>query len=525
MSFKEELDLMIRSRFTLICIRSYEEERIIDNIRDLCRESNRKGLIWDHADFFQKLSDDSRFPPKVSDPFKLLEEIDRMEGDLLFVLRDFHQCWENQPRIIRKLRTLSHSLKYAKKSIIIVTPTSIIPDELKDDLVVLDFPLPDQDDLKKILDELLKVPDARSRILPEESEKMFNASLGLSSNQAHRIFSKAIVSHGILDIRDIDMIKAEKKSIIRQSNALQLYLPSDTIADVGGLDMIKKWLRMRERAFTKEAKNYGLPAPKGIALMGIPGTGKSLTAKMVANLWNLALIRLDIGALFGSYIGQSEENTRRALQLAETVAPCIIWIDEIEKALSIGDGDGGTSMRVFGNILSWMQDKTAPVFIVATANDITRLPPELLRRGRFDEIFFLDLPTRTERKEIFSVHLRKRNRNPEDFVVDRLADASVGYVGAEIEQAVIEGMYIAYNDAETPGREFTTEDILTALEKLIPMSKSQRENIQALRLWLTEGRAQSASLSEDESGKEQDKEPVGPGKEEQKSPEDEDIPA
>ena len=497
MGFKEELDLMIRSRFTLICVRSYEEERIIDNIVGLCRESNRKGFSWDHADFFQKLSDDSPFPPKVTDPFKLLEEIDRMEGDLLFILRDFHQCWENQPRIIRKLRTLSHSLQYTRKSIIIITPTSNIPDELKDDLVLLDFPLPDQDDLKKILDELLLVPDARSDILPEESGKMLNASLGLSSNQARRIFAKAIVSHGILDTRDIDMVKAEKKSIIRRSNALQLYLPSDTIADVGGLDMIKEWLRMRERAFTKEARDYGLPAPKGIALMGIPGTGKSLTAKMVANLWNLALIRLDIGALFGSYIGQSEENTRRALQLAEAVAPCIVWIDEIEKALSIGEGDGGTSMRVFGNILSWMQDKTAPVFIVATANDITKLPPELLRRGRFDEIFFLDLPTGTERKEIFSVHLRKRNRNPEDFEVDRLADASVGYVGAEIEQAVTEGMYIAYNDEETPAREFTTEDILTALEKLIPMSKSQRENIQTLRCWLTEGRAQSASLSEE----------------------------
>lgn len=260
---------------------------------------------------------------------------------------------------------------------------------------------------------------------------------------------------------------------------------------------------MREAAFSQQARDYGLPAPKGIALIGIPGTGKSLTAKMIASLWHLPLIRMDVGALFGSLVGQSEENTRCALHLAETIAPCLLWIDEIEKGLAVGGGDAGTSMRIFGTILSWMQEKTKPVFIVATANNIALLPPELLRHGRFDETFFLDLPTQRERREIFAVHLEKRKRPVQGFDLDRLAAASEGYVGAEIEQAVIDAMYMAYSDRQNPGRDFTTADILTALAKQVPMSQSQREAIGALRQWMAENRAQSASFREARQAQEQ----------------------
>jgi SpoVK/Ycf46/Vps4 family AAA+-type ATPase len=214
---------------------------------------------------------------------------------------------------------------------------------------------------------------------------------------------------------------------------------------------------------------------------------------MIGGLWRMPLLRLDVGALFGSLIGESEERTRRALHLAETIAPCVLWIDEMEKALAHGGLDSGTSTRVFGTILTWMQEKRAPVFVVATANDISSLPPELLRKGRFDEIFFLDLPTLAERKDIFGVHLRKRRRLPQDYDLDQLAAASEGYVGAEIEQAIIDGMYIGFNDNE---REFTTQDILAALDRQVPLSVSQRETINALRDWLREGRAQSASFSE-----------------------------
>jgi SpoVK/Ycf46/Vps4 family AAA+-type ATPase len=250
---------------------------------------------------------------------------------------------------------------------------------------------------------------------------------------------------------------------------------------------------LRERAFTQDARDYGLPAPKGIALIGIPGTGKSLTAKMIAGLWRLPLLRLDAGALFGSLVGESEERTRHALSLAETIAPCILWIDELEKAFSFGNGDSGTSQRVFASLLTWMQDKTAPCFVVATANNIAALPPELLRKGRFDEIFFLDLPNADERKEIFSVHIKKRKNLLEEFNLDRLVSESDGFVGAEIEQAVIDAMYIAFNQGM---RKITTEDVLISLKRQVPLSRSQREVVQNLRSWLQEGRAVSASVPE-----------------------------
>jgi SpoVK/Ycf46/Vps4 family AAA+-type ATPase len=321
---------------------------------------------------------------------------------------------------------------------------------------------------------------------------MLQAAIGLSANEALRSFSKAIVGDGILNDDDVDVVTSEKQAIIRGSGALEFY-PADTSpADVGGLETLKEWIRLRQRAFGDEAREYGLPAPKGLALIGIPGTGKSLTAKAIGGMWRLPLIRLDIGAVFGSLVGESEERIRKALRLTEQIAPCVLWIDELEKALASGGGDGGTSQRVIGTILTWMQDKKKPVFVVATANDISSLPPELLRRGRFDEVFFLDLPTFEERKEILRVHLTKRRRDPNTFDLDRLADASALYVGAEIEQALIDAMYAAFGQ----DREVTTDDFAAALEALVPLSRSQKEQIDNLRKWLEEGRAQSASFTQ-----------------------------
>jgi SpoVK/Ycf46/Vps4 family AAA+-type ATPase len=316
----------------------------------------------------------------------------------------------------------------------------------------------------------------------------------MTLNQARRSFSKAIVMHGRIDDQDIDGVVAEKKDILSQNEALEFYSATETPDHVGGLGQLKQWLALRERAFTREAREYGLPAPKGIALIGIPGTGKSLTAKMIAGLWRIPLLRLDAGALFGSFVGESEERTRRALALAEAISPCILWIDELEKAFSFGSGDAGTSQRVFAHLLTWMQDKTVPCFVVATANNIAALPPELLRKGRFDEIFFLDLPDKEERREIFSVHLRKRNFLPDEFDLDRLAEASNGYVGAEIEQTVIDAMYQAFNQQM---RKITTDDILSSLQSQVPLSVSQKETVEALRTWLQEGRALSASSQKD----------------------------
>jgi len=491
MTFEQELNIYLRARFTLIVIVTTEEERALEGIKSVCSNSHRICWCWDAADHFKPLTDGGAAPPAAKDPLSALEQIDKADGELVAVLKDFHDCWGNA-QIKRKLRNLAHRLKYTKKTIIITTPIAKLPEELKDETVCAEFPMPQIAELEEVLKKLTSTPGVKINLTTLGREKLVQAAVGLTTSQAQRVFAKAIVKDGVLDDRDIDLVTDEKKQIIRETEALEFYSVKETPDDVGGLDVLKEWLRLRERAFSKEAEQYGLPAPKGIALIGIPGTGKSLTAKMIGGLWRLPLLRLDVGALFGSYVGQSEERTRRVLHLAETVSPCVLWIDEMEKALAHGSSDSGTSTRVFGSILTWMQEKTAPCFVVATANDISSLPPELLRRGRFDEIFFLDLPTAKERREILAVHIKKRRRMPRDFDIEALAGASEGYVGSEIEQAVIDAMYLGFDGK----REFTTDDVLAALRKQVPLSKSQRETVEGLRAWLREGRAQSASFQE-----------------------------
>ena len=493
MDFLTEIDLSLRAKATLILIVSSEEERITEDLKTLCQRTERTCIEWDLAEGFSVLSGKA----SVSggrDPLSVLEQIDKADPQegTLFILHDFHECWDN-PNVKRKLRGLARKLKYTRKSIAVTAPAAEIPAELVNECVVMEYPLPNIRTLEAVLDKFRLTPGVTISLSASGKEKLLQAALGLTASQAQRVFAKAIVSDGKLNDSDIDFVMKEKKQLIRDIEALEFTEASETPESVGGLGELKHWLNLREKAFSSEARSYGLPAPKGIALIGIPGTGKSLTAKMISRLWHLPLIRLDVGALFGSLVGESEERVRRALSVVEIISPCILWIDELEKALSHGGLDSGTSTRVFGNILTWMQEKTAPVFVVATANDITALPPELLRRGRFDEIFFLDLPTESERREIFEVHILKRARLPEMFDLDRLAKASRGFVGSEIEQAVIDAMYIGFNDR---GREFTTEDILQALRRQVPLSVSQREQIEKLRSWLREGRAQSASFSD-----------------------------
>ena len=489
MNLEDQIDIYLRARFTLIVLITPEEDRALQTIKSVCERTQRRALTWDTADGFSSLTPTTGALPAARDPLTALEQVEKMEGYSLFILKDFHDAWGN-PQIKRKLRSVCQKLKFTKKSILVTTCSTNIPEELKDEAVLVNFPLPGTEELEDVLVNLTRTPGVRVNLTPLGHEKLVQAALGLTSSQAQRVFARAIVTDGVLDDRDIDLVTDEKKQIIRESEALEFYAVSESPDDVGGLGVLKEWLRLRERAFTQEARAYGLPAPKGIALIGIPGTGKSLTAKMIGGLWRLPLLRLDVGALFGSLVGESEERTRRALQVAETVAPCVVWIDEVEKALAHGGLDSGTSTRVFGTILTWMQEKTSPCFVVATANDIASLPPELLRKGRFDEIFFLDLPTQAERKEIFTVHLRKRNRIPADYDLDQLAAATGGYVGAEIEQAIIDAMYLGFNE----NREFSTADILAAIKRQVPLSISQRETIEALRSWLREGRAQSASF-------------------------------
>ncbi len=497
MDFEKQLDLYLRARFTLVVVVTPEEERALAIVKAVCQGTSRPCMTWDTADGFRCLAGDVPVPV-APDPLTALEQVEQGEDRRLFVLKDFHECWTNG-RVRRKLRSVAQRLKFTKRAMLIITPAGEIPLELRDETVQVEFPPPRAKELEEVFNRITEAPGVTVNLTALGREKLVQAALGLTVSQAQRVFAKAVVKDGVIDDTDIELVTEEKKQIIRQSEALEFHAVSESVNDVGGLGALKEWLRLRERAFSREAREYGLPAPKGIALLGIPGTGKSLTAKVIGGLWRLPLLRLDVGALFGSLVGEAEERTRRALRIAETIAPCVLWIDELEKALAHGAGDSGTSMRVFGTILTWMQEKTDPCFVVGTANDIASLPPEVLRKGRFDEIFFLDLPTRKERAEILAVHLRKRNRVVSDFDVDRLAGESTGYVGAEIEQAIFDAMYVGFN----ANRELTTEDVSEALKRQVPISVSQRETIDSLRVWLREGRAQSASFRETEQAEQE----------------------
>ena len=489
--FSRKLNISLRARVTLIVVMTPEEERVVAKIREVCEswEPPRQCIVWDSVDGYQVIAGNRNFHTPSRDPLTALDDIQKTDENAVIVLKDFHEYWNN-PQVKRRIRNFSQKFKYNRRSIVIVTPVRRVPEEIRDDAVLVHFPPPGSAEISADLDLLLATSGIASSLTKAGREKLIQASLGMTLNQARRSFSKVLVTRGTIDDQDIDTIIADKKEVLSQSDALEFYSLTETPENVGGLNALKDWLRLRERAFTNVAREYGLPAPKGIALIGIPGTGKSLTAKMIADLWHLPLLRLDVGALFGSLVGESEERTRRALSLAETISPCILWVDEIEKAFAFGSGDAGTSQRVFAHLLTWMQDKTAPCFVVATANNIAALPPELLRKGRFDEIFFLDLPDREERREIFAVHLKKRKCIPAEFDLELLARESEGCVGAEIEQTVIDAMYQAFSEDM---RRLNTADILTCIKKQVPLSVSQRETVAALRAYLAEGRAVSAS--------------------------------
>ena len=407
-------------------------------------------------------------------------------GASIYVLKDFHTYLET-PEIVRQIRDLDAALRYTKKTLIVLSPVLKIPPELEKQMTIVDMPLPGVDELGALLTEKIGRPGAsrqfQVRLSADERAALVRAARGLTLAEAENAFAKAIVQDKVLDANDIQAVISEKKQVIRKSGVLEYYDTSEKLSAVGGMDLLKEWLKKRVRAFSSDARAYGLPEPKGILLMGVQGCGKSLLAKTIAASWQLPLLRMDMSRIFQGYIGSSEQNMRQALGVAESLAPVILWIDEIEKAFSgvegSGSSDAGTTARVVGTLLTWLQEKTAPVFVTATANEVQGLPPELLRKGRLDEIFFVDLPRTRERGEIFRIHLTRVKRDPGKYDLRKLAAASRGFSGAEIEQAIISALH----DSFFENRELATTDILRAISETVPLSKLMRENVERLRKW------------------------------------------
>ena len=482
-SSKAEIEDLIKARYSLIWITSPEEARVEDSLRKLCVEREMRLEVWSITEGFKTIAN-GQGTRDVKDPMKALDHVMRGEGRALYVLRDFHPFLK-EPAVVRRLRDAAHELRKTKKSLLVLSPVTKIPPELEKSIsAIVDWELPNRTEIEGAARKVLpNLPAATQQVIesdPTFMERVVEGALGLTLVEAENVFAKSAVRTHTFDL---DTILEEKKQIIRKSGLLEYYEHREEFSDVGGMEILKDWLVKRRNAFSSRARDFGLPLPKGMLLIGVPGTGKSLTAKAVGALWQMPLLRLDVGKIFGGLVGSSEENIRTVIKTAEAIAPAVLWIDELEKGFSgtasSGQTDGGTTSRVFASFITWLQEKTTPVFVIATANNVMQLPPELLRKGRFDEIFFCDLPDREDRRQIIDIHLRKKNRDPGQFDLDKLVDASIDYSGAELEQVVVAALY----DAFDTGNDLTTEGLLNTLHDIVPLAITMREQIDAMREW------------------------------------------
>ena len=493
---QEELNILIQAQYPLIYLITSEEERSERAIALIAQTKTplRQVFIWTMTHGMVEYG----HPRNVTrhetlSPEAAINWVYRQKEAGLFVFKDLHPFLDD-PGTIRSLRDAIASFKGTNKTIVLMSPLQKIPIELEKEVVVLDFPLPDLAELNQVLSSQLEIAKNR-RPTTETREKLLKSALGLTRDEAEKVYRKAYVKTGRLTEEEVEIVLSEKKQLIRRNGILEFVEEDETIDAVGGLDELKRWLKQRSNAFTEKAREYGLPQPKGMLILGVPGCGKSMIAKTTSRLWGLPLLRLDMGRVYdGSMVGRSEANLRSALKTAESISPAILFIDEMDKAFGgsggSSDSDGGASSRIFGTFLTWMQEKTSPVFVMATANRVERLPGEFLRKGRFDEIFFVDLPSPEERQSIFQIHLGKRRSEIARFDLEQLAKVSDGFSGAEIEQGIIAAMYEAF----AQDREFTQLDIIAAIKATLPLSKTMTEQVTALRDWARQ-RARPAAAS------------------------------
>ena len=497
---QEELSILIQAQYPLIYLVTSEEERAERAIALIATHKPEKRIfVWTLTrgiiEYGEGSPQHGTIPPQQAFEFAI-----RHKDPAIFVFKDLHpflQDGTGSAEVVRWIRDAIAAFKGTKKTIILMSPFQQIPIELEKEVAVLDFALPSMAELETVLaQQLIAMPG--KNLETDIREKLVKAALGLTKDEAEKVYRKASVTANRLTGEEVEIILSEKKQLIRRNGILEYIEDDGTLASVGGLEELKHWLTQRSNAFTERARDYGLPQPKGMLILGVPGCGKSLIAKTTARLWGLPLLRLDMGRVYdGSTVGKSEANLRAALKTAESISPAILFIDELDKAFGgaggSADSDGGTSSRIFGSFLTWMQEKTSPVFVMATANRVERLPSEFLRKGRFDEIFFVDLPTSEERQDIFRIHLMKRRRAIDRFDLVQLANVCEGFSGAEIEQALVAAMYEAF----AQDREFTQLDIIAACRATVPLSKTMNEQVTALRDWARQrARPAAASVAE-----------------------------
>ena len=482
----------VKSGHPGIYLVSPEETRVEAEIQAVARQAGYSLYAWSVTDGLVNTQDGSVRP--ANEPMDAIAAISELGENCIVLLRDFHLFLEDaNPVLLRALKDELARSKTQGRCLIVVGCRQVLPPELEREFVVLDFALPGKAELEQVVAgicESAKVPKPDGEAL----DAILEAATGMTCAEAENALALSLVETKSLDpVR----VAREKAQAVRKGGILELVEDLPALSSIGGLNLLKEWLVLRKDAFSRRAQDYGLPTPKGLLIVGVPGTGKSLAAKATASLLERPLLKLDAGRLYGGLVGQSEGNLRAVIQTCEAIAPCVLWIDEIEKAFagskSSGMTDGGTSSRVFGSFLSWMQEKKSPVFVVATANDVAQLPPEFLRKGRFDELFFVDLPTQQEREAIWGIQIGKYGRMAKGYNLGALSIGADGFTGAEIEQAFIEGLYEAFGK----GREPDTVGLGAILAKQVPLSRLMGEQIAALRQW-AQGRARPATKPEGE---------------------------
>lgn len=495
-STKKRLSAYFKAGYAGIFLKSYEEQRVEAELLAVAAEIDFKLYVWTVTGSL--VGPIGQEPPTIwngddgapLDPIGLLQKMNKVLPEKAIVLaKDYHLFTnEANPFLVRHMKDCLSEARNNLRRLVILGCQFKLVTELEKEFTMVEFELPDRDELKGVLQG---IADSAKVHMNGNTDKILDAACGMTTTEAADAFALSVIESGGTDIPP-EVVAREKSNVVRKNGLLEIIDQHDSIADVGGNQAVKDWIIKRKNSFTKEAKEFGLPVPRGLLLVGIPGCGKTQFGRVIASVLNVPLIKLDAGKIFAGLVGQSESNLRSVIQTVEAVSPCVLLVDEIEKGLSgsksSGQTDGGTSARVFGTFLQWMNDKTSPVFVVATANDISQLPPEFLRKGRFDELFFSDLPDEFEREEIFRIHIAKRKRNPDGFALGDLARISEGFTGAEIEAVVVEAMFIAFDR----NQDLSNENITEAVSGTVPLSKTMASQVDAIRTW-AKGRARRAS--------------------------------